>query len=400
MSTRLAQRVQRIRPSATVSVTALATRLREEGKDIIALSVGEPDFPTPEHIGMAAADAIKSGFTKYTLVDGTRSLKQAIQAKFARENGLEFELDEILVSCGAKQSCYNACLALLESGMEAVIPSPCWVSYPDMVGLADARPVIVQTDPDRGFRLTAAQLEDAITPATRALIINSPCNPTGAAYRRSDWQSLAEVLREHPQIIVVSDEIYEHIYWGDEPFSSFLSANPDFRDRTLTVNGVSKAYSMTGWRIGYAAGPKDLIKAMTTLQGQSTTNACSIAQVAAAAALTGDQSCVVAMCAAFRERQRYVLERLNAMPGVHCRAGEGSFYAFPDVSGAIAALGLADDVELCEDLLNEAGIALVPGTAFEAPGYLRLSFACDQATLSEALDRMQACIERASRNLR
>jgi aspartate aminotransferase len=390
---RLAQRVQRTRPSATVSITALAARLREEGKDIIALSVGEPDFPTPEHIGIAAADAIDRGLTKYTVVGGVRSLKQAVRDKFKRENDLDFELDEILVSNGAKQSCFNACEALLERGTEAVIPAPCWVSYPDMVRLTDGSPVIVQTYPERGFKLSPEQLEQSLTRATRVLIINSPCNPTGTAYLRSDWEALGAVLRRHPDVVVITDEIYEHIYWADEPFCSFLSANPDMRDRTLTVNGVSKAYAMTGWRIGYAAGPRDLIKAMTTIQGQSTTNACSIAQAAATAALTGPQDCVAEMCAAFEQRQRYVVERLNSLPGFRCRAGEGAFYAFPDVSDAIAASGAADDVEFCERILDRVGVALVPGTAFDAPGYLRLSFARDLETLRDALDRLREFID-------
>lgn len=388
MKRRLAQRVQRIQPSATVSITALAARLRGEGKDIIALSVGEPDFPTPEHICSAACAAIRRGETKYTAVDGAPALKLAVIEKFRRENGLAFAPEEILISSGAKQSCYNACLALLDVGDEVVIPAPCWVSYPDMVRLADANPVIVHTDSAHGFKMTPEQLEAAITDATRALILNSPCNPTGAAYARADWEALGAVLRNYPRITIIVDEIYEHLFWGAEPFCSLASACPDLRSRTLTVNGVSKAYAMTGWRIGYAAGPADVIRAMTTIQSQSTTNASTISQAAATAALLGDQGCVAEMCAAFRARQRFVVDRLNTLPGVHCWEGPGTFYLFPDVRELLAGLRLADDVELCERLLADTGVALVPGSAFVAPGHIRLSIASDMKTLSSALDRI------------
>ncbi len=390
---RLAQRVQRIRPSATVSITALAAKLRSEGQDIIALSVGEPDFPTPEHICAAARDAIERGETKYTVVDGSPELKQAIIDKFSRDNGLTFEPAQVLVSCGAKQACFNACLALLEAGDEVIIPAPCWVSYPDMVRLTGAEPVIVHTSAERGYKMTAEELRGAINEATRALIINSPCNPTGASYTREDWNALAEVLLENPRILVITDDIYEHLHWGSEPFCSLLSACPDLETRVLTVNGVSKTYAMTGWRVGYAAGPVSLIKAMTTLQSQSTTNACSISQAAATAALTGDQTCVAQMREEFEARQRFVVGRLNDLPGFHCQAGDGSFYAFPDVSDAIDALGLSDDVTLCEQILSEAGVALVPGTAFSSPGHVRLSFAADRRTLTKALDRIGSFFE-------
>jgi aspartate aminotransferase len=385
---RLAERVQRIQPSATVSITALAARLRGEGKDIIALSVGEPDFPTPEPICAAACAAIRRGETKYTAVDGSPALKQAVIEKFRRENGLEFAPDEILISSGAKQSCYNACLALLGAGDEVVIPAPCWVSYPDMVRLADAHPVIVPTDSAHGFKMTPEQLEAAITDATRALILNSPCNPTGAAYDRADWEGLGAVLRRHPRVTIIVDEIYEHLFWGEAAFCSLASACPDLVLRTLTVNGVSKAYAMTGWRIGYAAGPADVIRAMTTIQSQSTTNASTISQAAATAALLGDQDCVAEMCAAFKARQRFVIDRLNDLPGINCWEGPGTFYVFPDIREALAALKLADDVEFCQRLLSDRGVALVPGSAFVAPGHIRLSFASDMKTLDSALDRI------------
>ncbi len=388
MSLRLAQRVQRIRPSPTVSITALAGKLREDGKDIIALSAGEPDFPTPESIREAACDAIRSGDTKYTAVDGVRSLKVAIREKFSRDNDLDFQLDEILVSSGAKQSCYNACQALLEAGDEVIIPAPYWVSFPDMVRLTNAEVMIVHTRPDQDFRMSPEQLHAAVTEQTRALIINSPCNPTGAVYARADWLALGAVLREHPRIFVITDDIYEHIQWGDKPFCSLLTACPDLRERVLTVNGVSKCYAMTGWRLGYAAGPTKLIHAMTTIQGQSTTNASSVSQAAARAALTGDQSFVAEACAVYKERHDFVVERLNELPGFECRPSSGTFYAFPNIAEAIERRAAADDVSFCELLLAETGVALVPGSAFGAAGFLRLSFAADLQTLSTALDRI------------
>jgi aspartate aminotransferase len=392
LTTRLTHRVQRIRPSATVAVTALAARLRDEGQDIIALSAGEPDFDTPDHIKEAACAAIRSGQTKYTSVDGTRTLKEAIIGKFRRDNGLEFVPEQVLVSSGAKQACYGAAQALLETGDEAIIPAPYWVSYPDMVRLADAQAVIVRTSAATGFRMTPELLESAIGPQTRALILNSPCNPTGTAYARGDWQALGDVLAEHPQVFIITDEIYEHIYWGREPFCSLLSACPELAERTLTVNGVSKCYAMTGWRLGYAAGPEAVIRAMTAIQSQSTTNACTISQIAAEAALTGDQACVRRMCAAFEERHAYVLERLNGLAGVECPPAEGAFYAFPDVTAAIERLGLRDDVAFCERLLQQQGLAIVPGSAFGAPGHVRLSFAAAQATLESGLDRLSKFI--------
>ena len=388
MSLRLAQRVQRIRPSPTVSITALAGRLREEGKDIIGLSAGEPDFQTPDHVREAACEAIRAGETKYTAVDGTRSLKAAIREKFRRDNDLEFRDEEVIVSSGGKQACYNACQALLETGDEVVIPTPCWVSYPDMVRLTNAQPVSVQTSAESGYRMTPEQLRGAITEQTRALIINSPSNPTGSAYSRADWLALGEVLREYPRITIITDDIYEHIYWGQEPFCSFLTACPDLRDRVLTVNGVSKCYAMTGWRLGYAAGPVELIRAMTTLQSQSTTNASSISQAAARTALSGDQSFVTESCRAFKERHDFVLDRLNALPGFDCRPAEGAFYSFPAIGEAIERVGVDDDTAFCEQLLEKRGVALVPGAAFGASGHLRLSFAADIDTLGRAIDRI------------
>ena len=340
----------------------------------------------------AAIAAITAGATKYTPIPGTAALKAAIQRKFSRDNGLTFSAQQILVSSGAKQSLFNLCMAILDAGDEAIIPAPYWVSYPDMVKLCDATPVIIETELEQNFLITPAQLAAAITDRTKLLFINSPSNPTGASYSRSALAALGEVLQAHPDIVIVSDDIYEHIQWSNEPFVSFASACPQLGDRTVTVNGVSKAYAMTGWRIGYAAGPEQLISAMTTIQSQSTTNACSVSQKAAEAALDGDQSVVANMTAAYHARHDYVVAALNEIPGFECRPGEGTFYAFPRVSAAISALGLKDDVEFVDYLLNKANVALVPGSAFGAPGYLRLSFACSMQTLEDAVQRIKGAV--------
>ena len=389
MSVHLAQRLQRIRPSATVSITARAQRLREQGRDIVVLSVGEPDFPTPEHIKAAAVEALARNDTKYTPVDGAKALKEAVVAKLRRDNGLIYTPEQVLVSTGAKQSCYNACLALLDPGDEAVVVAPYWVSYPDMVRLADAEPVIAATTAENGFKITAQQLERALTPKCRLVILNSPCNPTGASYTAADWRALGDVLRAHPRVVVLSDEIYEHIYWAGEPFVSFAAACPDLYDRTITVNGMSKGYAMSGWRIGYSAGPVSVIKAMTSLQGQSTTNACTISQAAARAALVGDQSCVREMCEEFKRRHDYFFAAVSSLPGLACLPASGTFYLFPNIEAAMRAKGFATDIEFCERLLDEGGVALVPGTAFGAPGHVRLSFAASLATLEGALTRLR-----------
>ncbi len=330
MSIEIAQRLQRIRPSATVSITARAQRLREQGRDIIVLSVGEPDFPTPEHIKAAATAALARNDTKYTPVDGARALKDAVVAKLARDNGLQYTAEQVLVSTGAKQSCYNACLALLDPGDEAIVVAPYWVSYPDMVRLAEAEPVIVATSAQQGFKMTAEQLARALTPKTRLLILNSPCNPTGAVYTAAEWRALGAVLRAHPRVVVLSDEIYEHIQWTGERFASFAAECPDLYDRTLTVNGMSKGYAMSGWRIGYAAGPIPVIKAMTSLQGQSTTNACTISQAAAREALAGDQACVRDMCAEFKRRHDCVLRRRAPAARVRVRARGRHLLSVPE----------------------------------------------------------------------
>jgi len=388
----LSERVSRIKPSPTLAVTNRARELKAQGKDVIGLGAGEPDFDTPAHIKQAAIKAIEDGFTKYTAVDGTPGLKKAIIAKFARDNGLDFTPDQILVSVGGKQSFFNLCQALINPGDEVIIPAPYWVSYPDMVLLADGRPVIVSAGIEKGFKISPAQLQKAITPRTRLVVINSPSNPTGVAYTRAELSSLGEVLRAHPQVLIATDDMYEHILWANEPFSNIVNACPDLLDRTIVLNGVSKAYAMTGWRIGYAGGPKPLISAMKKIQSQSTSNPTSIAQVAAEAALNGDQQCMVPMLKAFRERHDFVIESLNRLPGVNCLRGDGTFYAFPDCREAIAASGAANDVEFAERLLNEAGVALVPGSAFGAEGYLRLSFATSHEALASAMERLNRVI--------
>jgi aspartate aminotransferase len=381
-----------VKPSPTGAVLALATELRAAGRDVISLGAGEPDFDTPAHICEAAIAAINDGQTRYTPIDGTTALKAAIQAKLTRENQLDYALSQIVVTCGAKQALFNLCLALLDPGDEAIIPAPYWVSYPDMVRLADAEPVIIETGIEQHFKITPEQLEAAITERTRLLILNNPSNPTGACYQVAEMAALGAVIERHPDIVVLSDDIYEHIYWAPDPFVSFATACPSLMDRTVTTNGVSKAYAMTGWRIGYAAGPQNLINAMKTIQSQSTTNACSISQAAAVAALNGDQACVREMASAYHERHDYFVEALNAIEGFECRPSEGAFYAFPRVEGLLEARGMKDDVELVEFLLNEADVASVPGSAFGAPGYVRFSFACSMEMLEESVRRIKRAV--------
>jgi aspartate aminotransferase len=388
VSLSVSPRMARVKPSPTGAVLALATELRAQGRDIISLGTGEPDFDTPEHIREAAVAAIAAGKTRYTPIDGTAELKAAIQAKFARENGLEYERSQIIVTAGGKQALFNLCLALLGPGDEAIIPAPYWVSYPDMVLLAEAEPVIIATGIAEHFKVTPSQLEAALSEKTRLVMLNSPGNPTGASYSRSELQALGAVLEGYPDVVVVADDIYEHIYWADEPFVTFAEACPALFERTVTTNGVSKAYAMTGWRIGYAAGPEELINAMKTVQSQSTSNPCSVSQAAAQAALEGDQGPVADMCIAYRRRHDFIIAALNDIPGFECRPGEGTFYAFPRVQDAVQRLGLADDTALTELLINEADVACVPGAAFGAPGYIRVSFACSLETLEEAVNRL------------
>jgi len=388
----VSKRMASVKPSPTGAVLALATELRAAGRDVISLGAGEPDFDTPAHICKAAIAAINGGQTRYTPIDGTAALKAAIQAKLARDNQLDYELSQIVVTCGAKQALFNLCLALLNPDDEAIIPAPYWVSYPDMVRLADAEPVIIETGIEQHFKITPAQLAAAITERTRLLILNNPSNPTGACYTKAEMAALGAVIEQHPDIVVLSDDIYEHIHWAPDPFVSFATACPSLMERTVTTNGVSKAYAMTGWRIGYAAGPQELINAMKTIQSQSTTNACSISQAAAVEALNGDQACVSEMASAYHKRHDYFVEALNAIDGFECRPSEGAFYAFPKVEGVLEARSMKDDVELVEFLLNEADVACVPGSAFGAPGYVRFSFACSMEMLEESVRRIKRAV--------
>lgn len=392
MSLSVSKRMAAIKPSPTGAVLALAAELRAAGRDIISLGAGEPDFDTPQHIKDAAQEAIENGETRYTPIDGTAELKAAIQKKFARENQLDYETSQIIVSSGAKQCLFNLCLALLGPGDEAIIPAPYWVSYPDMVRLAGAEPVIVRAGIEDDFKITPEQLSAAINDKTRLLILNSPSNPTGASYSKVELQALGAVLEEHPKVVIAADEIYEHIHWAADPFCSFAAACPRLFGRTVTTNGVSKAYAMTGWRIGYAAGPIELITAMKTIQSQSTSNPCSVSQVAAVAALSGDQSPVAEMTAAYRRRHDFVVAALNDIEGFECRSGEGTFYAFPRINGVLQRRQLASDTDLVELLINEADVASVPGMAFGAPGYIRLSFACSMETLEEAINRIKRVV--------
>jgi len=379
-------------PSATSAVLGLAAELREAGRDVISLGAGEPDFDTPEHIRQAAIEAIREGQTRYTAIDGTSQLKAAIQRKFERDNGLKFAPDQILVSCGAKHTLFNACMGILSRGDEAIIPAPYWVSYPDMVRVAEGVPVIIETGIDNDFKVTPEQLDDAISGKTRVLFLNSPSNPSGSCYSREELAALGEVLTKHPQIVVLADDIYEHIHWAEAPFCSMATACPELIDQVVTINGVSKCYAMTGWRIGYAGGPREVIKAMKTMQSQITSNPCSISQVAATAALDGDQSCIREMVAAYEARSDYLVKALNEIPGFECRAGQGAFYAFPRVTSALKAKGMTGDADLVQLLLNEADVVLVPGTAFGAPGYVRLSFACSIGKLEKAVARITAAL--------
>ena len=389
MEPSLSNRVQNIKPSPTLAVTNKANELRASGKDIIGLGAGEPDFDTPHHIKDAAIEAINQGKTKYTAVDGTPELKKAIIAKFKKDNGLDYEPNQILVSSGGKQSFFNLALALLNAGDEVIIPAPYWVSYPDMVKVAEGKPVVLEAGASQNFKVTATQLKEAITSKTKLFVINSPSNPTGMAYTKAELKSIAEVLLENPHVLIATDDMYEHILWTDEGFNNILNVCPELYDRTFVLNGVSKAYSMTGWRIGYAAGPAKVIGAMKKIQSQSTSNPASISQAAATAALAGDQECVAQMVVEFKKRHDYLVEALNEINGVNCLSGDGTFYVFPDFSEAIAQSTVVDDLEMAALLLTEAEVALVPGSAFGAPGCMRLSFATSMEPLKSAITRIK-----------
>jgi aspartate aminotransferase len=391
----LSKRVQMIKPSPTLAVTARAAKLKSEGKDIIGLGAGEPDFDTPQHIKDAAIDAINKGFTKYTPVGGTPSLKNAIIAKFKRDNNFDYTAKQILVSCGGKQSFFNLALALINPGDEVIISSPYWVSYPDIVLIAEGKPVTIDAGIEQNFKITAGQLEKAITSKTRMFVINSPSNPSGSVYTLDELKALGEVLRKHPKIIIATDDMYEHILLSGGQFVNILNACPDLYPRTMVLNGVSKAYSMTGWRIGYCGGPEHIIKAMENIQSQSTSNPTSISQVAAETALNGDQACIEPMLNAFKERNHFVTNRLDAIPGVSCLLSEGAFYTFADVRQAIETLHSRNeikdnsDISFSEYLLEQGGVAVVPGSAFGSEGYVRLSFATSMDNLKNALERIE-----------
>lgn len=383
----LSHRLQSIKPSPTLVVTAKAQQLKAEGKDIISLSVGEPDFDTPDHIKAAAMLAIQQGKTKYTAVEGTLELKKAICDKLHRENQLSYSPKQVIVSCGAKHSIFNLLATLINPGDEVIIPAPYWVSYPDIVQVCEGKPVFIETTLEQSFKITPTQLLEAITPRTKMVILNSPSNPTGMAYTRAELAALGEILLAHPAIFIATDDIYEHILWDEAGFHNILNACPALYDRTIVINGVSKSYAMTGWRIGYAAGPAPIIEAMSTLQSQNTSNPCSISQAAAVAALSSDQSCIVPMVEAFKTRHDYLVSALNEIPGFECIPGKGTFYVFARIEKALATLPHLpqNDVAFTEYLLNEALIAGVPGSAFGSPGYIRFSYATSLELLQKAI---------------
>ena len=385
----LTERVERIQPSATLAISAKAMALKAQGIDIISLSTGEPDFDTPDHIKEAAIQAIHNGQTKYTQVDGTPELKEAIIDKFSRDNNLLYQQENILVSSGAKQTCFNLFQAVLEHGKEAVIISPYWVSYPDMVLLANGSPVILKTSQEDNFQFKAEDLDAVLTKNTRLIMLNSPSNPTGVTYTKDQYQIIGEVLENYPDVFIATDDMYEHIYWGNNKFCSFAEACPDMLDRTITINGVSKAYAMTGWRIGYCGGPEKIITAMKKIQGQSTSNASSLSQAAAVVALNGSHQAVRSMAKEYEKRHTFIFNALNNIEGFKTVAATGAFYTFPEVTGVIKDLNLSDDIELSDYLIENANVAVVPGSAFGAKGHIRLSFATSMELLKEAVNRIE-----------
>ena len=393
---KLAQRVSSLQPSATMALSARAKALRAQGIEIIDFGLGEPDFDTPAHVKKAAIEAIKAGFTKYTPPGGTDELKSAVMEKFKKDNGLQYEKNQVVVSSGAKHSLYNLAQVLFEEGDEVLIPSPYWVSYPVQIQLSDARPVIIETREEDHFLVTPEQLLQYITPRTRALILNSPSNPTGSAYNRQQLEKLAEVILEK-NLIVISDEIYEPFVYDGFQHTSIASIHPELKNRTIVVNGVSKSHAMTGWRIGYAAGPKEVIKAIETVQSQSTSNPTSIAQKAAVAALQGDSTFTQSMVSEFNKRRRYLVDRLNQIPGINCVLPVGSFYAFPNIKGLLPAQGKGGRMEtgtaLADYFLEEARVAAVAGDAFGAPGHLRISYATSFDNIKSGMDQMAKAVE-------
>lgn len=395
----LSSAVQRIKESPTLAVTAKASLLKSQGIDIIGLAAGEPDFDTPEFIKQGAIQAINDGKTKYTPVGGIPSLKNAIVDKFKNDNGLDYKTEEIVVGVGGKQCIFNLCLSVLDAGDEVVIPAPYWVSYEDIAVLTGAEAKIISTTIEDNFKITAEQLDTALTEKTKLVFLNSPSNPTGSVYTKEELVQLATVLHKYPNVIIASDDIYEHINLNDQDFNNIVMVDPSLKDRSVILNGVSKAYSMTGWRIGYAAGPTKIIKAMTKLQSQSTSNPSSISQAAAETALRGNNECIAEMVKEFKLRHNYVIENINSINGLSCIPAEGAFYAFPYAQDAIDRLFKANfisknnDIGLCEYLLDKANVAVVPGSAFGAEGYFRLSFATSMENLVEAISRIKKAVE-------
>jgi aspartate aminotransferase len=394
MKSSLGRRTLQVKSSPTLAIAAQAAAMMAQGLDIVGLATGEPDFDTPIHIKTAAIEAINNGFTKYTAVDGIPELKQAVKDKFVRDNQLSFELNQIIISVGGKQSIYNLCQALLNKGDEAIIPAPYWVSYPDIVLLAEGKPIILPTTAAQSYKITPQQLEDAITPRTKMFFINSPSNPSGIAYSLAELKALAAVLKKYPHIYIATDDMYEHTLWS-KPFVNILNACPELYSRTIILNGVSKAYAMTGWRIGFAAGPVEIIGAMKTVQSQSTSNPCSIAQKAAVAALNGDQTIIAKMVDAFHSRHDYLIERFSAIPGVEVSPADGTFYLFPNIQKIIEQQEYKDDLDFSQKLLKAQGVALVPGSAFGTEGCIRLSFATSMENLQKAMDRLEKFIKNA-----
>lgn len=390
MAIQLSERVQRVKPSPTLEISALALKLKAEGRDIISLGIGEPDFHTAPHIKQAGITAITENNTKYTAVDGMPELKNAIIDKFKRQNNLSYEADQILVSCGGKQSFSNLCQAYLNDGDEVIIPAPYWVSYPDIVLLAGGVPVIAKAGQETGFKLTAEVLEASITDKTRLFVINSPSNPTGVIYSKDELAALGAVLLKYPNIVIATDDMYELALFEGNEFNNIVNATSELYDRTVVMNGVSKAYAMTGWRIGYAGGPADLIAAMKKVQSQSTSNPCSIAQVAAVTALTGGKECINDMMVAFKRRHDYLVRELNTIPGFSAIETDGTFYVFPNIRGVIDAMdGIEGDLDFAEKLLVETGVALVPGAAFGLRDHIRFSIATSDENLETAVARIR-----------
>ena len=388
MNNPISERVRKVKPSATIAISSKAMEMRSAGINVISMSAGEPDFDTPQHIKEAAKAAMDNGMTKYTQVDGVPDLKEAIIKKFRNDNELSYKPQNILVSTGAKQTLYNLFQAILGDGDEVIIISPYWVSYPDMVLLADAKPVFVDTFQENNFSLDLNAFSNAINEKTKLVIINSPSNPTGITFTRSDYESIGAILENYPNAYVATDDMYEYIYWGEEPFVSFAQACPALFDRTVTINGVSKSYAMTGWRIGYCGGPIDVIGAMKKVQSQSTSNPSSISQAATIAALNGSKDEIYTMVEQYKIRHDYLCSALNAIEGFKTSPGTGAFYLFPDVRNVIEKKGFSDDVELSEYLIESANVAVVPGSAFGSKGYIRLSYATSLENIKEAVERI------------